>query len=174
MSLYELAIKYGSDKASIEHNYCQFYEDTLPNNPKKILEIGVFKGASIRMWKEYFPDAEIHGLDLFIENEIPDIPGVTWHKGHQCDYFLLEELRKHDFDVIIDDASHNSRDQLITFFGLFNGKHYYIEDIHCAEEEFYRQGLPFEATANKLFDRTRFDLVASYDRQSPIVLIQSV
>lgn len=171
MTLFELAKKHGSDKA--EHGYCNFYTQTLPENPKKILEIGVLHGASIRMWKEYFPEAEIHGLDLFIENDIPDIPGVIWHKGHQCDYFLLEELRKHEFDVIVEDASHNSRDQLITFFGLFNGNHYYIEDLQCADEEFYRQGLPLPATAKHIFDQKRFDLVVSYNERSPIVLIQT-
>jgi hypothetical protein len=41
---------------------------------------------------------------------------------------------------------------MMTFFGLFNGKHYFIEDIHCCREEFYRQGLPYEATVDRQFD----------------------
>jgi hypothetical protein len=151
MTLDDLALKYGTDKSSIAHNYCQFYERTLPKNPCKLLEIGVLKGGSIRMWKEYFPDCEIHGLDLFIDNPIPDINGVVWHKGNQCDYVLLDALRKEDFDIIIDDGSHNSRDQMMTFFGLFNGKHYYIEDTHCCANEFYQDGLPYDATASSLF-----------------------
>lgn len=149
MSLYESAVKYGSDKA--EHGYCEFYEKYLSDPPKKLLEIGVFKGSSIRMWKEYFPNTEIHGLDLFEENPIPDIPGVTFHKGHQCDWQLLEQLRKENFDVIIDDGSHASRDQLMTFFGLFNGGRYFIEDTHCAFHDFYRQGLPEIAACRQLF-----------------------
>lgn len=149
MTLSQLAAKYGTDK--LDHGYIPYYEATLPKNPKRILEIGVKEGASIRMWKDYFPDAEIHGLDLFMEFPKPDIPGVIWHKGNQCDWRILEELRKYNFDVIIDDGSHNSRDQLMTFFGLFNGKHYYIEDVNCADEDFYRQGLPFTMTAKGMF-----------------------
>lgn len=174
-TLDELAIKYGSDKSSLDHNYTPFYEAHLPKAPKKLLEIGVLHGASVRMWREYFPDCEIHALDLFEENPIPDIPGVIFHKGNQLDYRILETLRNEDFDVIVEDASHNSRDQMITFFGLFNGKQYYIEDIHCAEEEFYRQGLHEQLTAKNLFTFLQYNgVVSSYDCQSPIVLIQSV
>lgn len=151
MTLNDLGLKYGTDKSTIKHNYLPFYEQTLPKAPKKLLEIGVLSGASIRMWKEWFPETEIHGLDLFSEGEPPAIEGVVWHKGNQCDWLLLEQLRKENFDVIIDDASHNSRDQMMTFYGLFNGKHYYIEDTHCCSESFYQDGLPEQAAADELF-----------------------
>lgn len=150
MSLHELFLKYNSDKA--EHGYAEFYEQHLPKDPKKILEIGVKDGASILAFKEYFPDAEIHGLDLFSEF-IPTIEGVKLWTGNQIDYKVLELLRNENFDIIIDDGSHNSRDQMMTFFGLFNGKHYFIEDLQCCNEEFYRQGLPFAATAESLLKR---------------------
>jgi hypothetical protein len=149
MTLHELAKKYSTDK--LQHGYIPFYEKYLPKNPKKILEIGVKEGASIRMWREYFPNAEIHGLDLFEEFPIPNIEGVTFHKGNQLDHQLLAKLRKEDFDVIIDDGSHNARDMLVTFFSLYSGKHYFIEDLHCNDEEFYSQGLPVELMAKYIF-----------------------
>jgi hypothetical protein len=145
MRLHELAAKYGTDK--LQHGYMDFYEKYLPSNPKRILEIGVLRGQSIRMWKEYFPEAEIHGLDLFIEHPIPDINGVQFWQGSQTDALLLEKLRNLNFDCIFEDGSHNSRDQLFTFFGLYKkGMHYFAEDLHCCEEAFYRQGLPQELT----------------------------
>ena len=147
MTLDELAIKYGTDKSSLDHNYTEFYERYLPKNPKKILEIGVLTGASIRMWKEYFPEAEIHGLDLFEEHSEPDIEGVKWWKGSQTNPYILHQLRNEHFTVVIDDGSHNSIDQLISFFGLYEkGMTYFCEDLHCCDEEFYRQGLPFNLT----------------------------
>lgn len=149
-TLAELAFMYGTDKLS--HGYIPFYDQHLPKNPKNILEIGVKEGRSVSMWKHYFPDAEIHGLDLFMEFPIPDIIDVKFWKGNQCDWRILEQLRREDFDVIIDDGSHNSRDQMMTFFGLFNGKHYFIEDLHCCDEEFYRDGLPFDYTVSGLFN----------------------
>lgn len=182
MTLHELAEKYGSDKA--QHGYCHFYERHLPNNPRKILEIGVKDGASIQMWHEYYPNAEIHGLDLFSENTANEVwdscfagkdgaEKITFHTGNQCDWLLLEQLRKYDFDVIIDDGSHNSRDQLMTFFGLFNGKHYFIEDIHCCDEEFYRQGLPLGVTSKNIFFHHDLKYNAIYDCMSPIILIEA-
>lgn len=139
--IHETFKKYGSDKA--EHGYADFYAQHLPENPNRILEIGVKQGASIRAWQELFPHATIHGLDLFQEFDMPkDTPGAVYWRGNQCDAKILELLRGFDFDVIIDDGSHNSRDQLITFFGLFNGAHYFIEDMHCCRDTGYRQGLP--------------------------------
>lgn len=73
MTLDELSVKYGTDKGSLKHNYMPFYEKHLPKNPKKILEIGVLKGASLAMWSEYFPEAIIHGLDLFSDHSEAEV-----------------------------------------------------------------------------------------------------
>lgn len=147
-SLKELAFMYKTDK--LDHGYIPFYEQHLPKNPKKILEIGVKEGRSIQMWQKYFPDASIHGLDLFIEFPIPSISGVKFWQGNQIDWRILEQLRNENFDVIIDDGSHNSRDQMITFFGLYNGSHYFIEDLY--DDDFWRDRLPKEMCAKYLFD----------------------
>lgn len=164
MTLEALAAKYGTDK--LEHGYIPFYEQNLPKSPKRILEIGVKEGRSLAMWAEYLPEAEIHGLDLFAENNVWDVAEfmglpyddylgdkqrIHFHTGNQCDYLLLEKLRQYDFDLIIDDGSHNARDQMMTFFGLFNGKHYFIEDLHCNGDEYFSQGLPADFRANDIF-----------------------
>lgn len=184
MTLDELSVKYGTDKGSLKHNYMPFYEKHLPKNPKKILEIGVLKGRSIAMWSEYFPDTEIHGLDLFSDHTEDEVRSFllddcgcnnfVLHKGNQCDYILLDKLRNENFNVIIDDGSHNSRDQMITFFGLMHKNcYYFIEDLHCCGEEFYRDGLPFGLTAYKIFSEHDFRYKATYEGDKPILLIQS-
>lgn len=151
MTLHELFLKYNSDKA--DHGYAEFYEKTLPQEPKRMLEIGIKQGNSARAWREYFPSVDFHGLDLFIEFPIPtDIPGCTWHKGNQVDHLLLEQLRKLDFDIIIDDGSHQSRHMMMTFYGLMHENcHYYIEDLHCNLHDLYRDGLPREYCADQIF-----------------------
>jgi hypothetical protein len=174
MNLKALAAKYGTDK--LQHGYIPFYEKNLPESPKRSLEIGVKEGRSLAMWAEYFPEAEIWGLDLFeenhhhecmqlmIDNGMNDNTRLNLIKGNQCDWRVLEELRKYNFDVIIDDGSHNSRDQLMTFFGLFNGKHYFIEDLHCNDDEFYAQGLPVEYRASFMFmDLIKANYETKYD-----------
>lgn len=162
--------KYGSDKA--EHGYHEFYAKWLPKNPNRILEIGVKEGASIRAWREIFPEAEVHGLDLFKEFPIPDIPGAVFHQGDQTDYKLLQHLRKYEFDVIIDDGSHNSRDQLITFFGIYSGgkQRYFIEDLHCNEYQSYRADLPKELGAKHILD----NIVSAYGGEKLIAICSSI
>jgi hypothetical protein len=76
MTIDELAIKHNTDKSSLDHNYTQYYQkyfDLYCDNPKKILELGIYTtgsvnlinaGASLRTWSEYYKDAEIIGLDI--------------------------------------------------------------------------------------------------------------
>lgn len=145
--LNDLAIKFNTDKSSLKHNYCPFYEATLPKNPRKLLEIGVLSGASIRMWKEYFPNTEVHGLDLFTDG-VPDIEGVVWHKGSQMDEHLLYHIRYNiKPEIIIEDASHNCIAHWVTLYNLIGCcDMYIIEDLFTCNEPFYQQGLPFEYT----------------------------
>lgn len=150
--------RHGTDKAS--HGYAEFYAAHLPENPRSILEIGVKDGASFKAWRDLFPDAFIVGIDLFQEYPRPDHlqdSNTKFIKANQCDWRHLEQLRDNNFDVIIDDGSHNARDQMITFFGLAHaGCHYFIEDTHCNFDEFYSQGLPWAMRAAMLFDEDAF------------------
>jgi demethylmacrocin O-methyltransferase len=62
-----LAMKYGTDKAS--HGFTRFYDSIF--NPQQdgirlMMEIGVFGGASIQMWAEYFSKATVVGVDNFM------------------------------------------------------------------------------------------------------------
>ncbi len=64
--LSELGRKYGTDK--VDHGYCDVYHQAFEKKRQEVtavMEIGVFFGASIRMWKDYFPNAVIHGVDHF-------------------------------------------------------------------------------------------------------------
>lgn len=143
-SLTRLAKQYRTDK--LEHNYIPFYSKHMPSNFKSILEIGCFQGASLKMWKEYCPSAEIHTIDLFLneqnatEQEIKN-QGFVTYKGNQTDIGLLSSIRN-IFDIIIDDGSHNSEDQQVSFKHLFlnnlsPGGLYVIEDLHCCKYPFY-------------------------------------
>jgi hypothetical protein len=78
-------------------------------DPISILELGIWKGDSLEMWRDALPNATIVGLDLLP----PDLdlgPRVHVVTGDQTDASLLRETTaKHapgGFDFIIDDASH--------------------------------------------------------------------
>lgn len=62
-----LAIQFGTDKSSLYHNYTEKYERFFhPWKHRKlnILEIGIYEGASLKMWEAYFPNAQIWGMDI--------------------------------------------------------------------------------------------------------------
>lgn len=138
-TLNEIATELGTDKASFGHNYVEKYERQLSeykDKPFKLLEIGVDKGYSIKMWKEYFPKAEIHAIDIVDKTEYAE-DRVNILIGSQNDVKFLEDTNKQfgPFDVIIDDGSHINEDMTISFVTLFPllkpGGLYIVEDLHA-------------------------------------------
>jgi SAM-dependent methyltransferase len=92
--------------------YLPIYEDLLGFLRSRrfvLLELGVWKGHSLMMWRDAFPGATIVGVDLLPPST--DL-GSRVHivAGDHTDAALLARLRtKHapnGFDVIIDDGSH--------------------------------------------------------------------
>tara|TARA_B100000902_G_scaffold399639_1_gene471525 strand:- start:1110 stop:1802 length:693 start_codon:yes stop_codon:yes gene_type:complete len=136
--MYELGKKYGTDKISL-HGYHRFYEDFIKkykNQKFNFLEIGVDRGKSHDMWKEYFPNAYIYGLE--IKNAYKNIR-VEIMKGNQGKISDLTDLVKltGNCQIIIDDGSHLPSHQLTTFNFLFEkclkpGGIYIIEDIETS------------------------------------------
>lgn len=171
--LYELATKHNTDKAS--HGYCDLYEQKLchmRNSPVKILEIGVYLGASMRTWREYFPNAEIHGIDLDTKR-CGVIEGVMLHEMNVSNLESLKELsEKHGpWDLIIDDGSHSMQDQQRTFDVLWSHVNpdgfFVVEDAqssfksasdwgHTTYEmcDAFQNGRPF---SSKYVDNTRLE-----------------
>lgn len=144
MILEELAGKYKTDK--LEHGYLPHYQQHLPAQCRSMLEIGAAQGFSALMWRDYYPDCDIHLLDLFLN---PDFVSVKWcrehffvpHQGDQGSLKVLATIQE-QFDVVIDDGSHRADHQLISFKHLFfnnlvSGGLYAIEDCHCNPLPFY-------------------------------------
>jgi cephalosporin hydroxylase len=137
MTLLECFDKHGCDKGSGRHRYDRFYEpifEPIRNEPIRLLEIGIFRGASIAAWLDYFPNAEIIGVDNF--ERIP--PGeIKALKNSRVSFWacdstaLAPQIDKVDF--VIDDGSHDPVKQLQTLKMyrplLKAGGMYVIEDI---------------------------------------------
>lgn len=136
--LHELGLKHGTDKATF-HRYCDFYEQHLPARVDRLLEIGIMEGASLRMWRDYYPDADlIAGVDNDEHRGRLKITGVrtVWLDATDPSEVELLVSRLGPFDVIIDDASHMTADQQKTFELLWPavtpGGVYVIEDLHTS------------------------------------------
>ena len=145
MNLKPIAAKYGSDKCAW-HSYGPIYDSIFAGaTVRKVLEIGIGckavmgesyeNGASLRMWAEYFPDAEIYGLDIS--------PDALVNEGrihsHVCDQGKIQSLLAardfigSDFDLIVDDGSHQPEHQILSACVFWPrvapGGRYVIEDV---------------------------------------------
>jgi hypothetical protein len=145
--LNELFNKYRSDKGNIhgpKHKYAKFYESFLSDKREDIgliLEIGVCGGRSLKTWYDYFPNANIIGLDIddksIYNNERVFTFILDQSNEDQLKHFVNECIKKeYKFDMILDDGSHHMFDQQITFGYLFpllkSGGIYILEDLHTS------------------------------------------
>ena len=151
MTLDEIALKHGTDKASSHHGYTRWYEqyfEPLRNEPINILELGwgghedpAQGGASAATWREYLPGANVVVIDVEAKANIMD--GVNFHQGSQADPVFLAELHAEygDWDIVIDDASHLSSLTIRSFELLYSmltpGGLYVVEDTHMAYHSHY-------------------------------------
>lgn len=125
------------------HHYFEIYEkhfDRFRSRPIRMLEIGVFRGGSLRMWKQYFhPDSIIVGIDIdksCKDHERAD-ENVFVRIGSQADPDFLAQVTEEfgPFDIILDDGSHKTHHQNVSFGALFrpslkDGGCYMVEDMH--------------------------------------------
>ena len=137
MSLYDISKKYPTSKN--DHQYIEHYDKYFKNFKHKeinVLEIGVERGDSLRMWREYFTKAKICAIDIIDRNI--SIPKTDIMIGDQSDHnFLNKVINKYgSFDIIIDDGSHQSKHIIASFNYLFdflnNDGIYVIEDLQTS------------------------------------------
>jgi len=126
------------------------------------MEIGVFNGGSLHMWKEYFGDAaRIIGVDLNpIALEL-EKDGFEIYIGNQesADFWLDLKSKVGDVDIILDDGGHKNGQQIATlFYGVElvkNGGVIAIEDTHTSYFRRFGNPGPFS------FINSRFQFVKS-------------
>jgi len=138
-----LARLHGTDKWGT-HQYARHYQTHFSHLRKRrlnLLEIGIggedrpdYGGHSLRMWKDYFPNANIHGLDIHDKSAFEE-PRIKIFRGSQADPDFLKQVAAQigRLDVIIDDGSHINEHVLASFQTLFpllaeNGI-YAVEDL---------------------------------------------
>lgn len=123
-------------------HYFPIYERYLGayrNTNFKMMEIGVFKGGSLEMWREYFgADATLFGVDINPDCAKYFDPPNQVRIGSQDDPAFLQSVvdEMGGLDVVLDDGSHVARHQQVSFDVLFpllkDGGLYIIEDVHTA------------------------------------------
>jgi 23S rRNA U2552 (ribose-2'-O)-methylase RlmE/FtsJ len=137
-------------------HYLEIYErhfSKYKNKEVVILEIGVFQGGSLRMWKEYFgKNAKIYGLDINPECKKLEENGIEILIGSQEDRNFLKKIKKiiPKVDILIEDGGHMMNQQIITFEELYDHVKsdgiYLCEDMHTSYWRDYGGGYKSRGT----------------------------
>ncbi len=131
MKISEILATYDTDKVN-GHCYGDFYDDFFDLYDRdaklKILEIGTQKGGSLCAWQDYFPNAEITGVDI-IDVVKPE------YKRDSINYVfsdIKEWKSDEEYDIIIDDGSHFLEDVLYVV-NNFKYKNLVVEDTQAPD-----------------------------------------
>lgn len=151
-TLSELAKIYPTDKDFTHNYYDKVYEKyffPIKNEVKLLCEIGIggfwkdvnwVNGNSLKVWRDYFTNSQILGLDIVKHTDIEDLDriNIDWIDQSKKDLVIEYANKLQDYDIILDDGSHNVYDQQITlayfFKSLKSGGIYVLEDLHSSIE----------------------------------------
>lgn len=141
--LSKFALRYMTDKAPYEgssgvyHFYTVRYHEILSpirERVERVLEIGIQHGASLKMWRDYFPNAVIHGVDIEdCRLAVAAEPRIVAHVGDVGQPSVLVDLVVlGPFDLVVDDGSHDLAHMRDTCLALYPSTRsvYIIEDVH--------------------------------------------
>lgn len=142
MTLSEIANLLNCDKGTISgecHGYTEIYESKISKSCN-LLEIGIDKGLSLQMWRQWGPDINLTAID---NNKDVIEKQSLYFNVLLCDQSdpkslmdIVLQFGLNLFDVIIDDGSHHPDDQILSIMSLWpclkGGGLYYIEDLHTS------------------------------------------
>lgn len=72
MSLEEIVDNSRTDKNTV-HSYLSLYQKLLiskKETAKNVLEVGIYNGGSIKLWSDFFTNANVYGLDIMDINNV--------------------------------------------------------------------------------------------------------
>ena len=120
-------------------HYFEVYErhfSKFRNNPVNVLEIGIYSGGSLEMWKSYFgAGCTVYGVDIEESCRAYEAQGIRVFIGDQADRNFWRQFKQDapKIDIVIDDGGHLPIQQLTSFEELFPhlrpGGVYLCEDL---------------------------------------------
>lgn len=125
-------------------HYLEIYDRHLSHfqklgRPVRLLEIGVYHGGSLQLWRQYFgPEAVIFGVDINPRCRNIADPSICIRIGSQVDAEFLRRVVEEmgGVDIVIDDGSHiasHQRKSLEVLLPLVDPDGIYIaEDLHTS------------------------------------------
>lgn len=140
VTLYDIFLRNRRQDIAKWHHYFDVYERHLApyhNRPVTLLEIGLWQGGSLRMWREYFgPAARICGIDVDPATAAYRRDGYEIFVGDQADPAFLGRVKQAlpAIDIVIDDGGHRMSQQVASFEALYPATTdvYIVEDTHTS------------------------------------------
>ena len=143
--LLHLATLTGSDKGRAFHQFAAFYDEQLAHftgfgahrfRPKRILELGVLRGASLAAWAVKYPCAAVLGLDLVVDSLLPGRYHATVADQSFPDSLRAAVPADAKFELIVDDGGHSMAQQQTTLATLWPQVApcgvFIMEDLHSS------------------------------------------
>jgi hypothetical protein len=128
-------------------HYFDIYERHLArfrDRPVNMVEIGVFGGGSMQMWRDYLgPQSHIYGIDIDPECKALEAEGIDVMIGDQADPAFWKQFLSAapTIDIVLDDGGHAADQQAVTLEHLLPrlspGGVYLCEDIHGSFHAFH-------------------------------------
>ena len=129
MSLKELVDNTRTDKDT-RHSYLDLYQELLikkKETAKNVLEVGICDGGSIKLWSDFFINADVYGLDIMDSNKVWDgiknkdriilhTESDAYNNGFFNNNFLNKNIK---FDFMLDDGPH-TLESMIQFIKLYS------------------------------------------------------
>jgi len=127
MNLVDLVDNKRTDKNTV-HSYLELYQNLLEKKrttAKNVLEVGICRGGSIKLWHDFFTNATVYGLDIIDINNIWDGIKNDRIKLYRNDAYdemffkntFLDKNIKCDF--MLDDGPH-TLESMIKFIKLYS------------------------------------------------------
>ena len=121
------------------HHYLPIYESLFRpfvGTSVKVLEIGVLRGGSLKLWRDYFGmDAQIFGIDIDPSAKQYETERIKIFIGDQGDKKFLASVLDEvgGFDIVIDDGANTNYLIMNSLEALYPAtRHLYIvEDTHA-------------------------------------------
>ena len=145
---------FSNNKKKVVHKWLHYlpiyekYFDSYVGKDVHFLEIGVYKGGSMQMFRKYFGnEALIFGIDIDINCMKYDGVDGNVRIGNQSDKNFLDSVitEMKYVDIVLDDGSHNMKDIKNSFLHIFpklkDGGIYMIEDLHTSYWRNYGGGI---------------------------------
>lgn len=171
-NLHMIGKKFKTDKFAHRFKgitYLQIYDlyfRYLREKTISLLELGILRGASLRMWESYFTHGRVYGLDNNPKCKQYEKGRINIEIGDQTDERIIDKLaiKARRFDIIVDDCSHIYTKTILSFKYLWKylspGGYYIIEDIRSI------QGLKEGKKVNDIF----LDIIENIDKKTDNVI----